>query len=170
MRPRASTRASAGGVADRLVGYEPDSRPLFARYEAWCVGGDDVPFSVGQYWRYAATVFDYIRRAMPTEAPGTCAPGEVYGLVAWILAENGIGARDAAMNAECSASTTFAVVLPHMRMLPAILRMIVPAVSDESRAGGTPRPATGRGRSPGAEACRGTRRAPIRSPTARRVS
>ena len=28
-------------------------------------------------------------------------------------------------------------MLPHWRMLPAILRMIVPAVSDESRAGGT---------------------------------
>ena len=39
----------------------------------------------------------------------------------------------------CSASTTFAdLVLPHLRMLPAILRMIVPAVSGESRARGAP--------------------------------
>ena len=46
-----------------------------------------MPFSVGQYWPYATTLFDYIRRAMPTDAAGTFAPGEVYDLVAWILAE-----------------------------------------------------------------------------------
>ena len=90
-----------GGVADRLVGYDPDSTPPFGpRYEAWRAGRDDVPFSVGNYWPYATTLFDYIRRAMPTDAPGTLAPDEVYGLVAWILAENGIVGRDAVMNAE----------------------------------------------------------------------
>ena len=40
------------------------------------------------------------RRAMPSDAPGTLAPDEVYGLVAWILAESGIIAGDAVMNAE----------------------------------------------------------------------
>ena len=93
--------AGEGGVADRLVGYDPDSTPPFGpAYEAWRAGRDDVPFSVGNYWPYATTLFDYIRRAMPTDAPGTLAPDEVYGLVAWILAENGIVARDAVMNAE----------------------------------------------------------------------
>ena len=37
---------------------------------------------------------------MPTDAPGTLAPDEVYGLVAWILAENGIIAGDTVMNVE----------------------------------------------------------------------
>ena len=37
---------------------------------------------------------------MPTEAAGTLAPGEVYGLVAWMVAENGIIVRDALMNGE----------------------------------------------------------------------
>ena len=37
---------------------------------------------------------------MPTDAPGTLAAGEVYGLVAWILGENGIGGWDAVRNAE----------------------------------------------------------------------
>ena len=93
--------AGEGGVADRLVGYDPDSTPPFGpRYEAWRAGRDDVPFSVGNYWPYATTLFDYIRRAMPSDAPGTLTADEVYGLVAWILAENGIVAPDAVMNAE----------------------------------------------------------------------
>ena len=93
--------AGEGGVADRLVGYDPDSTPPFGpRYEAWRAGRADVPFSVGNYWPYATTLFDYIRRAMPSNEPGTLAPDEVYGLVAWILAENGIIAPDAVMNAE----------------------------------------------------------------------
>ena len=93
--------AGEGGVADRLVGYDPDSTPPFGpAYETWRAGRDDVPFSVGNYWPYATTLFDYIRRAMPTDAPGTLAPDEVYGLVAWILAENGLVAPDAVMNAE----------------------------------------------------------------------
>ena len=93
--------AGEGGVADRLVGYDPESTPPFGpRYEAWRAGRDDVAFSVGNYWPYATTLFDYIRRAMPSDAPGTLAPDEVYGLVAWILAENGIVAADAVMNAE----------------------------------------------------------------------
>ena len=93
--------AGEGGVADRLVGYDPASTPPFGpRYEAWRAGGADVGFSVGNYWPYATTLFDYIRRAMPSGEPGTLAPDEVYGLVAWILAENGIIAPDAVMNAE----------------------------------------------------------------------
>ena len=93
--------AGEGGIADRLVGYDPASTPPFGpRYEAWRAGRADVPFSVGNYWPYATTLFDYIRRAMPSGAPGTLTPDEVYGLVAWILAENGIVARDAVMNAE----------------------------------------------------------------------
>ena len=93
--------AGEGGVADRLVGYDPDSTPPFGPpYEAWRAGRADVPFSVGNYWPYATTLFDYIRRAMPSDAPGTLAADGVYGLVAWILAENGIIDRDAVMNAE----------------------------------------------------------------------
>ena len=98
-----------GATADRLVGYEPESAPPFGpRYEAWRGEGADVPFTVGNYWPYATTLYDYIQRAMPTGAPGTLAPDEVYGLVAWILAENGIIAGDAVMN----ATTLAAVEMP----------------------------------------------------------
>ena len=98
-----------GGIADRLVGYDPASTPPFGpRYEAWRGDGPDARFSVGNYWPYATTLYDYILRAMPSASPGSLAPDEVYGLVAWILAENGIIARDAVMN----ASTLPAVEMP----------------------------------------------------------
>ena len=102
-------RAGEGATAAALVGYEPESAPPFGpRYEEWRGGGEDVPFTVGNYWPYATTLYDYIYRAMPSGAPGTLAPDEVYGLVAWLLAENRIIARDAVMN----AATLPAVEMP----------------------------------------------------------
>lgn len=93
-------RAGEGGSAEPLVGYEPETAPPFGpRYEEWRGDGEDVPFTVGNYWPYATTLFDYIRRAMPSNAPGTLSDDEVYALTAWLLTENGIIESDAAMNA-----------------------------------------------------------------------
>ncbi|MEG8040219.1 cytochrome c [Sphingomonas sp. LR60] len=50
--------------------------------------------TVGSYWPYATTLFDYIRRAMPLNAPRSLADPEVYGLVAYLLWRNGIVAAD----------------------------------------------------------------------------
>lgn len=55
--------------------------------------------TVGNYWPYATTLFDYIRRAMPQMTPGTLTPDESYGVVAWILAENEIIPRDHVIDA-----------------------------------------------------------------------
>ena len=93
-------RSGEGGSAAPLVGYAPETAPPFGpRYEAWRGDGEDVPFTVGNYWPYATTLFDYIRRAMPSNTPGTLANDEVYALTAWLLAENGIIEADAVMNA-----------------------------------------------------------------------
>jgi hypothetical protein len=46
--------------------------------------------TVGSYWPYATTLFDYIRRAMPYNAPQSLSADEVYALSAWILNQNGI--------------------------------------------------------------------------------
>lgn len=46
--------------------------------------------TVGSYWPYATTLWDYIDLAMPFFAPHTLKPDEVYALVAWILNANGI--------------------------------------------------------------------------------
>jgi len=56
--------------------------------------------TVGNYWPYSTTLYDYIRRAMPLKTPGMLKPDEVYSVVAWILAENEIIPRDAEMNAK----------------------------------------------------------------------
>jgi len=55
--------------------------------------------TIGNYWPYATTVFDYIRRAMPSPAPGTLKDDDVYALTAFLLAENEIIAKDAVMDA-----------------------------------------------------------------------
>lgn len=54
--------------------------------------------TVGNYWPYATTLYDYVRRAMPQTAPGSLTPNETYSVIAWILAENEIIARDYVLN------------------------------------------------------------------------
>jgi cytochrome c len=46
--------------------------------------------TVGSYWPYATTLFDYIRRAMPWAAPKSLTDDGVYSLTAYILHLNGI--------------------------------------------------------------------------------
>ena len=55
--------------------------------------------TVGNYWPYATTLFDYVNRAMPFNTPGSLTADEVYAVVAWILAENAIVARTAVLDA-----------------------------------------------------------------------
>ena len=51
--------------------------------------------TVGSYWPYATTLFDYINRAMPFDHPGTLPPDHVYSATAYLLFINGIvGERD----------------------------------------------------------------------------
>jgi mono/diheme cytochrome c family protein len=56
--------------------------------------------TVGSYWPYATTVWDYINRAMPFDQPGLLKPPEVYAVVAYILNLNGIVANDQVMDAK----------------------------------------------------------------------
>ena len=46
--------------------------------------------TVGSYWPYATTLWDYIRRAMPFDHPGTLMNDEIYGATAYLLFLNGI--------------------------------------------------------------------------------
>jgi len=55
--------------------------------------------TVGSFWPYATTLFDYVRRAMPWGHPSTLTTDQIYAVCAWILAENGIISRDSEMNA-----------------------------------------------------------------------
>ena len=46
--------------------------------------------TIGSYWQYAPTLYDYVGRAMPFTAPGSLKPDEVYGIVAYLLNRNGV--------------------------------------------------------------------------------
>jgi mono/diheme cytochrome c family protein len=43
--------------------------------------------TVESYWPYATTLFDYVKRAMPFNSPGTLKDDEIYAVVAYILSE-----------------------------------------------------------------------------------
>jgi cytochrome c len=56
--------------------------------------------TIANFWPFAPTLFDYIRRAMPWQQPMTLANDEVYALTAYILAQNKLIGENDAMNAE----------------------------------------------------------------------
>lgn len=65
--------------------------------------------TVGSYWPYATSVFSYIRRAMPANAPQSLTADEYYALTAWLLWANGIIGEDEVMNQD----TLPKVVMPN---------------------------------------------------------
>jgi len=56
--------------------------------------------TVGSFWPYATTVFDYVRRAMPFQSPGSLSSDELYAVTAYLLFVNDIIAEDDEMNAK----------------------------------------------------------------------
>jgi mono/diheme cytochrome c family protein len=84
-----------GGIKDRLAGGQGT------------LGSDKPIKTVGSYWPYATTLFDYIRRAMPYTAPGLLGADDTYAVVAYILNLNGVLPEDAKLDRES---------LPQVRM------------------------------------------------------
>ena len=80
-----------GASADRLVDRDSGKNWDFAT-------NAKLVKTVGNYWPYATTLFDYTQRAMPFMQPGTLTPDDTYSLVAYILALNKIVPDDAVMN------------------------------------------------------------------------
>ena len=79
----------------------PNDRLVEPATDTFAFGRDpSLPRTVGNYWPYSTTVYDFINRAMPLQQPGSLEPDEVYSLVAWILHQNDIVPADAMMNAE----------------------------------------------------------------------
>jgi len=80
------------GPNDVLVGAEPKQGFPFSK-------DPSLPHTIGNYWPYATTVFDYIRRAMPPDAPGSLSDGDVYNLTAFLLNANELIPADAVIDA-----------------------------------------------------------------------
>ncbi|MBI3376046.1 MAG: c-type cytochrome [Betaproteobacteria bacterium] len=76
-----------GKPADRLVGGRGT------------LNTDNPVMTVGSYWPYAPTVYDYVNRAMPFNAPQSLAPDEIYGITAYLLFVNGIIGENEVMDA-----------------------------------------------------------------------
>ena len=76
----------------KLIGREPRDGFPFGREAKYAK-------TIGNYWPYATTVYDYINRAMPFPAPGSLHPDDVYSLVAFLLAENEIVDRRTVIDA-----------------------------------------------------------------------
>jgi mono/diheme cytochrome c family protein len=97
------------GPNDRLVSTEP-----------W----DLYPTSraIGNYWPYATTLYDYIRRAMPQLTPGILTNDQIYAVIAYLLYLNELVPEDVVMDAE---------TLPEV-VMPARDRFVV-----DDRTGGT---------------------------------
>jgi mono/diheme cytochrome c family protein len=77
----------ANGINDRLVGGQgtlTSATPVK---------------TIGSYWPYATTVFDYVRRAMPYPAPHSLSDDETYAVTAYLLHRNGIIGEDDVMDA-----------------------------------------------------------------------
>jgi cytochrome c len=60
--------------------------------------------TVGSYWPYATTLYDYIHRAMPLDSPQSLTPDEVYAVTAYTLHLNGIVTADAVLDAPALAA------------------------------------------------------------------
>lgn len=68
--------------------------------------------TIGNYWPYATTLFDYVRRAMPYNAPGSLTNDEVYSLSAWLLSANKVIKPTEVM----SARTLAKVMMPAQKL------------------------------------------------------
>ena len=74
-----------GGSAGELVGRSP-------------LNGPHPDQSIGNYWPYATTLYDFIRRSMPLNAPRSLSADQVYALTAYLLEINGLFSRDAVLD------------------------------------------------------------------------
>lgn len=71
-----------------------------APYNSPLVAKESSGKTIGSYWPYATTLFDYIRRAMPYTTPGSLSDSEVYSLTAYLLFLNEIIEEDVSLDAE----------------------------------------------------------------------
>lgn len=80
-----------GGIGDRLAGGAgslSSAKPIK---------------TVGSYWPYAPTLFDYIRRTMPLTAPQSLSDEEAYAVTGYVLFLNGLAQEDATIDAQSLA-------------------------------------------------------------------
>lgn len=112
---RCHGKEGQGVPFDRLVGrIEGDAFPFAEEPKR--------PRTIGSYWPYATTLFDYVRRAMPEDRPGSLSSDEVYAVSAYLLHLNDLWPESEMLDRRA---------LPQIEM-PARSRFVV----DDRRGGG----------------------------------
>lgn len=86
-----------GGLANQLVGGRGT------------LGSDQPVKTLGSYWPYATTVFNYLRRSMPYTQPMSLSNDEYYALTAFLLNKNDIISADRVLDKDSLP----AVVMPN---------------------------------------------------------
>ncbi len=76
----------AGGSGDRLANAEMGLTDEYPQK------------TIGNFWPYATTLFDFIRRSKPMGKPGSLTNDEVYALTAYLLSLDGVIEEDATIN------------------------------------------------------------------------
>lgn len=76
-----------GGSAEELAGGQHG------------LTGPNPDKTIGTYWPYATTIFDFVRRSMPLNAPGSLSDNQLYAVSAYLLHINGVIGEQAEMNA-----------------------------------------------------------------------
>ena len=76
-----------GGSNAKLVGNDP-------------IKDMESEKTIANFWGYSTTAFDFIRRAMPFQAPRSLSNDEVYALVAYLFAINKLIPESEVMNAK----------------------------------------------------------------------
>ena len=102
------------GKGTAIEGKEVFSRRCAKCHGAKAEGGDEAPLvggkgtlasskplkTIGSFWPYSTTLFDYINRAMPFNQPGILTPDQVYSVSAFLLHLNGIIQENDVMDAK----------------------------------------------------------------------
>ncbi|HZI82878.1 MAG TPA: cytochrome c [Casimicrobiaceae bacterium] len=85
-----------GGIGDKLIGgrgslvnNDPTKAPVK---------------TIESYWPYATTIFDYVKRSMPFNAPDSLSDDQVYAVTAYILSEARIVPPDTVLDAKSLAA------------------------------------------------------------------
>lgn len=79
--------AGRGGLGGELAGGDPDlTRPSPDQ-------------TIGTYWPFATTLFDFVRRAMPMDAPWSLSDPEVYAVTAYLLVLQGLWPEERPLDA-----------------------------------------------------------------------
>lgn len=83
--------------------HGPEGRGATAEELAGGIGSLGTAYpdrTIGSYWPYAPPLFDYLRRAMPADAPLSLSDDEIYALTAYLLRLNGLVGDQSVLDAE----------------------------------------------------------------------